>query len=115
MRAQRIARRTGSFPAMAVTVLAAGSLAFLAVAAPKTADGQGIARRALAGDAAAGEELEAAVEPLFDRKDLLALDESAGGREAARLLGLPESSVRWYVLPGGAGLRLLTVDLGAAG
>ena len=109
MKAQRIARR-----AARVFVTVGMAVAVAAVeAAPKSADGPAIARRALAGDAAAGQDLETAVEPLFDRKDLLALDETAGAREAARLLGLPEASVRWY-LPGGGGLRVLTVDLGAA-
>src|SRR5262245_25817128 len=101
----------GRIAAAALTALAACTAA---LAAPKPADGPAIARRALAGDAAAGAELESAVEPLFDRKDLLGLDEASGAREAARLLGLPESSVRWFVPGGGGGLRVLTVDLGAA-
>jgi len=114
MKRQRRARRAAWFTAAAMAVLGGWVGAISAQAASKSADGPGIAKRALAGDAGAGAELEAAVEPLFDRKDLLALDESAGGREAARLLGLPEPSVRWNVLPGGGGLRVLIVDLGRA-
>lgn len=114
MRAQRIARLAAPFAAVIGVALGGWGLTDSAVAAPKTADGPGIARRALAGDAAAGADLETAVEPLFDRKDLLTLDEPSGSREAARLIGLPDSTVHWYVLPGSVGLRVLTVDLGAA-
>lgn len=112
MSLQGIVRRAA--PVVAAGMVALGAVAG-AGAAPKTADGPGIARRALSGDAAAGSDLEKAIEPLFDRKDLLALDDASGAREASRLLGLPETAVRWYVLPGaGGGLRVLTVDLGAA-
>jgi hypothetical protein len=34
---------------------------------------------------------------------MAALDESAGAREAARLLGLPEAPVRWFVVPAAGG------------
>lgn len=114
MRGPRNARRSALITAVAAASLGAWLMAVSALGAAKTADGPGIAKRALAGDAVAGADLEAAVEPLFDRKDLLALDEAAGSHEAARILGLLEASVRWYVLPGGGGLRVLTVDLGAA-
>ena len=115
MRGQRIGRRAlGSFAGAVIGLglWPAGSVS--TEAAPTSADGPGLARRALQGDASAAGDLEAAVEPLFDRKDVMALDEPSGSREASRLLGLPEKNVRWFVVPGGGALRLLTVDLGAA-